>query len=149
MEQKVIERIKNLNNKIKKELVNINFENINEAKKTIKNYSQLQIVFYLIKHRDDVVYQKDIGDAVHLKKSSITEHLDYLESIDVIKRIDDRDDSRKKRIILSQKAKEVETSFMQTISDLNTKILEGISEDELEVFMNVVDKIEKNIGDKK
>lgn len=149
MQETLIEKVKQLNTIIKKEIASVNYRSISEAKNSIKNYSQLQIVLYLAQHKDDVVHQKDIGKAVNLRKSSITEHLDYLESVDIIKRIDDVVDHRKKRIVLSDKALIIEENFSRTIEKINEKMLIGISEEELDLFIKIVNKIENNLkGDK-
>ena len=117
----------------------------NKKPKAIKNMTQMQILFFLLSNEDKTVYQKDIGDALKLKKSSITEHLDYLEMIGAIKRIQDAKDKRKNCICLSEKAKIKKSEIDGSIQNLNTKVINGISKEDLEVFEKVVKKMEENL----
>lgn len=117
----------------------------NKKPKAIKNMTQMQILFFLLSNEDKTIYQKDIGDALKLKKSSITEHLDYLEMIGAIKRIQDAKDKRKNSICLSEKAKIKKSEIDGSIQNLNTKLINGISKEELEIFEKVVKKMEENL----
>lgn len=117
----------------------------NKKPKAIKNMTQMQILFFLLSNEDKTIYQKDIGDALKLKKSSITEHLDYLEMIGAIKRVQDAKDKRKNSICLSEKAKIKKSEIDGSIQNLNTKVINGISKEDLEVFEKVVKKMEENL----
>lgn len=112
----------------------------------IKNMTQFQILFYLFNHIDEDVNQKDIGESLGLKKSSITEHLDYLESEMIIERIIDENDRRKNKIVLSDKALKFKKDLENVVDDINDKISEDIPEDKLDVFLEVLDIIESNLN---
>lgn len=113
--------------------------------KIYNNFTQMQIIFYLSINKDKVIYQKDICDELNLRKSSITETLDYLESIDVIKRIVDEKDARKKKVILSNAAEEYEEAIKDNVKKINKQALEGICEEDIKVFNKVMEKMQENL----
>lgn len=136
-----IENIRNIHHTIRK-----NFEFTRGKEKIYKNFTQMQIVFYLVKHEGETIYQKDIGAALNLKKSSITEHLDYLESVDIIKRIEDKKDKRKNSIILSDVALEEKEEVKIKLQEINAKAIEGISKEDIDCFNRVIKKMEENLS---
>lgn len=111
----------------------------------IKNFNQARIIAYLNENDDKKIYQKDLCDALKLKKSSITEHLDYLERIDVIKRISETEDKRKKYIVLGDKTMKMKKEFSSTLDEINKDLIKGISKKELDAFNLVLDKMERNL----
>lgn len=113
--------------------------------KEIKNYTQMMVLFYLLNNENKTVYQKDIGNALKLKKSSITENLDYLETIGMIERVQDQNDKRKNSIKLSKKANEKKIEVDAAINKINEKAIRNIPKDEIEIFEKVVKKMEENL----
>ena len=59
------------------------------------NMTQLQILNYLLKHKEEDVCQKDLEIETNLKKASITGCLDILEDMNLIERCKAADDKRK------------------------------------------------------
>lgn len=113
--------------------------------KTVKNLTQVQIIYYLTTNKDKVVYQKDIGEALRLKKSSITEHLDYLEDVGYIERVQEKNDKRKNSIKLSAEALKKENEIQAVLKELNAKAIRDISPKELETFEKIIRKMEENL----
>ena len=140
MEAIYTDRIQVLNQKMRKHL-----ENIIDVSRTIKNCTQAKIITYLIDNNNKAIYQKDICEALKLKKSSITEQLDYLQSREIIERIVDHKDKRRNRIKLTEQSIERIKEINNSIKDFNVNLIKGISKEELECFNNVLDKIEKNM----
>ena len=67
----------------------------------------MQILHYIISRQKEKVYQKDIGIALNLRRATLSEILKTMEKNDLIFRIQDKTDTRKKEIILSDTAKEI------------------------------------------
>ena len=140
MEAIYTDRIFDINQKLRKRL-----ENIIDVSRTIKNCTQVQIITFLINNKDKCIYQKDICNALKLKKSSITEQLDYLQTKEIIERIVDKRDKRRNRIKLTEESLERIKEINNSINDFNVGLIRGISKEELACFNKVLDKIEKNI----
>lgn len=143
METIYTDRLSTINQKIKK-----NLENIIDVSRTIKNCTQAQIITFLINNTNKSIYQKDICEALKLKKSSITEQLDYLQTKEIIERIVDGRDRRKNRIKLTEQSMERIKEIHRTIYEYNNNLIKGISEEELKCFIGVLDKIEMNMKGK-
>ena len=135
-----IDLIRDLNCDIRKVI-----ELENKRPRAIKNFTQMQILVFLLNNPDNTIYQKDIGEALKLRKSSITEHLDYLEMIGAIERVQDITDKRKNSIRLSEKARIRKSEIDDSIKYLNDRVIAGIDKKDLVIFEKVIKKMEENL----
>lgn len=108
-------------------------------------YTQGLIMVYLMKHSDERIYQKDLEDVLHIRKSSITEHINILEEKNLIVRVCDDDDKRKRYLKPTRKAMGINKAIIETVKSLNDRMIKGIDEDELECFFRVLDKMKGNM----
>lgn len=139
MERRVTKEIKNLDKLIGETLIDNKEYAINI------NHTQIQIIFYLIKHKDEDVCQKDLEIETHLKKASITGTLDSMEDKGFIIRKQSEEDKRKNNIILSDKILKEQEKLKNRINEIETRINKNISEDELNQFFTIIDKIKANL----
>ena len=139
MERRVTKEIKNLDKLIGETLIDNKEYAINI------NHTQIQIIFYLIKHKDEDVCQKDLEIETHLKKASITGTLDSMEDKGFIIRKQSEEDKRKNIIILSDKILKEQEKLENRINEIETRINKNISEDELNQFFAIIDKIKANL----
>lgn len=109
------------------------------------NHTQIQILVYLIKHKNEEVCQKDLQNETHLKKASITGALDSLEDRGAIKRIQSEDDKRKNLIVLSEKAINAKDKIEKRFEEIENKLKKGISKKDLDVFCEVLKQMERNL----
>lgn len=135
-----IDLVRDLNCDIRKAI-----ELENKRPRAIKNFTQMQILVFLLNNPDKTIYQKDIGEALKLRKSSITEHLDYLEMIGAIERVQDITDKRKNSIRLSEKARIRKSEIDDSIKYLNNRVIAGIDKKDLVIFEKVIKKMEENL----
>lgn len=91
------------------------------------------------------VFQRDIENEFHIRRSTATGILKLLEKNEYIKRIPVSYDKRLKKIILTEKAKLIHEDMVKRIEKFDEELEKGISEFELEMFFKVVDKVKKNI----
>ena len=139
MEKLITKEIRDIDRIIGKTLTN------NNKLKGNLNHTQLQILFYLLRHSDQEVCQKDLEIETHLKKASITGTLDSLQDKGIIERKQSEDDKRKNMIVLSKKALEEKENFETKIRQIEEEIKTNISKDELNDFFKVIDKIKMNL----
>lgn len=109
------------------------------------NYTQFQIVKHLIDHDGEEVYQKDFESVLNIRKSTISGILDTMEKNKIIIRLSKEDGSRGKIVRLSSESLNCKKEMCNMISQIEERIIEGISESELETFYGVIDKMKKNI----
>lgn len=142
MQRNVISEIKNLNNCIVKKLFTLGKK---EDEKFHPRPLQVEIITYLIENKDKTIYQKDIEEKLKISKAAVSDVLNSMESRGIITKEADVCDARRKRIIISKKAIETHDVMMKRLDSLNDCILDGISEDELNIFYKVIEKLKENM----
>lgn len=119
-----------------------------ETPKDKLNHTQIQIMFYLLKHKDENICQKDLERETHLKKASITGTLDSLQDKGIIIRKQSEDDKRKNFIMLSQKALNARDKIQTKMLNIEERIKVGVTQEELDTFYRVMDKVKDNLTKK-
>jgi len=109
------------------------------------NLTQIRIIIYLLNHQNDEVIQKDLEVETQLNKASITGSLDSLAQKGLISRIQAEDDKRKNIIVLTEKATSLKASLDENIEKINSKILNNVSEEDMNILYSTVDRIIENI----
>lgn len=142
MQRNVISEIKNLNNCMVKKLFTLGKK---EDEKFHPRPLQVEIITYLIENKDKTIYQKDIEEKLKISKAAVSDVLNSMESRGIITKEADVCDARRKRIIISKKAIETHDVMMKRLDSLNDCILDGISEDELNIFYKVIEKLKENM----
>ena len=110
-----------------------------------KSALQLKIVKYLIENSNDVVYQKDLENITHIRKSTLSGILDTMEKKNMIKRINSLDDARRRQIVLTDEMVEKQKEFERYLNQVNKKLTEGIPKEKLETFYEVVNIMKNNV----
>lgn len=96
-------------------------------------------------NHDKDIYQKNIEDLLRVRRSTVTEILNTMEKNDLIMRTSSFSDKRKKVLVLSSKGKKCVSDFEEIITGVEEGLFNGISCEEKEQFLIVLDKIRKNI----
>ena len=96
-------------------------------------------------NRDRDVFQKDFEQEFNIRRSTASNILSLIEKNGLIKRESVPYDARLKKITLTQKAMDVQSIVDKAFENLEGTMRQGISEEELEVFFRVIDKINNNL----
>ena len=91
------------------------------------------------------VYQKDLEKEFSLRPPTVTEMLKSLEARGLILRVQDEQDGRYKRIMFTEKAAAVKGALNREIHETEDLLLQGISEQELKEFIQITEKMLKNL----
>lgn len=134
-----------VNNKILLELKKLDCEVINKInKKNIPlGLTQLKIINYLINNK--VVYQKDLEKNLSLTRATISCVLKTMEKNKIIRREISDSDTRSKIVVLNDELKIKLEKNIDEINKIEKTLIKGISDSELEVFFNVIDKMKNNL----
>ena len=103
------------------------------------------MLHFLLAQTNDV-FQKDIEEEYSLRPSTATVLLKKMEKNGLIYREADENDARWKKIIVSEKALQYKDIVMADILNLEKELTQGISENDLDVFFSVVEKMLDNIS---
>lgn len=107
--------------------------------------SQGKVLHFLLAQTNDV-FQKDIEEEYSLRPPTATVLLKKMEQNGLIYREAAENDARWKKIIVSEKALQYKDIVMADILNLEKELTQGISENDLDVFFSVVEKMLDNIS---
>ena len=103
---------------------------------------QWAVMSYL--HKEDGLYQKQIADFLSKDKPTVTRILDLLEKKNLIIRISDEKDRRKFKIYLTQDGKDTVIQLVPIANEIQIKIKENITKEEIETLKTILNKIYPN-----
>lgn len=104
------------------------------------------ILGYLALHADAPVYQKDIEQHFGIRRSSASNVLTLMEKNGLIKRMSVDEDARLKRIVMTPKGVALHSDTVKAFQRISQKALEGVAPADLDVFYNVLNTIQRNLG---
>ena len=110
--------------------------------------AQMQILHFIISKQNEKIYQKDIGNALNLRRATLSEILKTMEKNNLIFRIKDQTDTRKKEIIISDTAKNNFQIVKDKLNEAEKVITSGIKKEDLELFFKTINKMKENIKTK-
>lgn len=108
---------------------------------------QSHIINHIQKNRDRDIYQKDIEEEFDIRRSSVTSVLQTMEKNGLIERVSVEQDARLKKIVLTPKAIKLASAIKKSIHEFENQLAEGITDDEIETFLTVLNKITNNMND--
>lgn len=140
--EKILLKIKTLH-----KLVMRDFLETNEDLRNIKHPTptQIQIMYYLINHQNEKVYQKDLEKVLNLKRATISGVLKTMEKNNLIERNTSEEDTRVKQIILNKKTKKIYEESRKKFLALEHTITKDLSQEEINQFLSVIDKMINNL----
>lgn len=100
---------------------------------------------YLHHNSDRDIFQKDFEQEFNIRPSTASNILSLIEKNGLITRESVPYDARLKKIVLTQKAIDIHQIIENSFEKLENKLKDGISQEELEIFFKVIDKINNNI----
>lgn len=93
------------------------------------------------------IFQKTIEEEFDIRRSSVTSVLTLMEKNELIKRVSVSEDARLKKIILTDKGIEVKKIVYKEIIEIEKTISNILSDEELDIFINNLDILIKNLSD--
>ena len=100
---------------------------------------------YLFHNSDRDIFQKDFEQEFNIRRSTVSSILSLMEKNGLIQRENVDYDARLKKITLTEKAIEIQTLVDASFDCFENMLKQGISEEELEIFFRVLDKINNNL----
>ena len=133
--------IKTLSNLIKRQF------DQSSNKKEIDNLTGTNgwVIGYLANNQHRDVFQKDLELEFSIRRSTASKILQLMEKKGFIKREAVEYDARLKKLVLTEKALEVHAIAQQGINQLEEKISKGLTNEEIETFFKIAEKIKKNL----
>lgn len=108
--------------------------------------SQAYVIdFISIEGKNKEIFQKDLEREFDLKRSSVSLMLNNMEKSDLIERVPVTEDARLKKIVLTEKSKKIYEKISIAIDSIENRLSEDITQEEIEVFQMVLEKIRNNL----
>lgn len=120
-------------------------DQLSEGSPTSMQQWFLAYIWKNFSHKD--VFQKDLEEAFQVRRSTATEILKAMERKELIIRISVPEDRRKKKILLTDKAQGICMENQEKIIQAEQEIIRGLSNDEINSFLHILEKIQNNIAD--
>ena len=122
----------------------------NESKEKLRppTITQARIMEFILKNKNNNIYQKDLEKELNLRRATVSEVLTTMEKKKIIKRVHNPNDARSKQIILQEKNLEKQQEIKNKLIDLENILIKDISKEELLTFSLVLQKMKKNIENK-
>ena len=107
--------------------------------------TQVQIIYYLANQAQTDIYQRDIEREFNIRRSTATNILKTMEKNELIIRHNVKNDSRLKRIVLSDKSKEMQDVITDFMTENDQKILSTLGTLERHSFVRALKKIPQKL----
>ncbi len=135
---KILFKLKDLDKMIVRSLLD------QEKLELLPSPTQMQIIEYII-NSDEEVLQCDLEKAIKLRRATISGVLKTMEKKNLITRVISSKDARVKKIILSDKTKKMYLESKAKLEALEELITSNISDNEINIFLEVMDKMQENL----
>ena len=106
---------------------------------------QGHIIRYLMKNRDNDVFQKDIENYCSYRRSTASTVLGLMEEKGLIERVGVPYDARLKKIVLTKKAEDFDAACGEEHEKIKAKMTAGISDGEMEFLLGILGRIRNNL----
>lgn len=103
------------------------------------------IIGFLYANQDKDVFQRDVEAEFFITRSTATSILKLMVKKGYLTRVPVSYDDRLKKLCLTEKAHELHRQAMNNIQKVEKQLMDSISEEELEVFLRVVQKLKKTL----
>ncbi len=134
----------------------INWNKAQEFKKAVDKYldesfkdlglTKLEGVYLATLFEKDGVSLIDLTNNVHMDKANTTRVINILEEKGYVFRKTDEKDSRKFKIYITERAKELKDFVVAKIEEFNKIAYNGLSKNEIDAFKLTISKILSNLN---
>lgn len=108
--------------------------------------AQGRTLHFLLSQSGDI-FQRDIEEEYSIRPSTATELLKQMEQNGLIVRVAAPQDNRLKKIVVTEKALCYREQVISDLTHLEQSLTAGISEQDLDVFFRVIEKMMDNLSD--
>ncbi len=103
------------------------------------------IIGFIAKNNDKDIFQKDIENKFSIRRSTVSGILSLMEKKGYIRRESVDYDARLKKLTLTEKSWDYYNKIHKKINEGEEMLRSGLEEDEISTFLNILDKIKKNL----
>jgi MarR family transcriptional regulator for hemolysin len=102
--------------------------------------AQFVLLFTISEEKEEVIL-KDMAEKLGKDKSAILRMIDLLEKKELLRRAVDQNDRRKNQLLVTKKGERLIAEFRNVEFELNSELLEGLSDTDMQTFYKVLNHI--------
>ncbi len=133
--------LRRLTNHVRRKLMTFKGDK-NNKRQTSSHY---YIINYIASKGNEDVFQRDIDQRFSLRRPTTTEILKLMERNGLVTKKSVENDLRLKKVVLTKKAKNIGQEFEVFLEDMETQMAKGITDEQMDVFFEVVEKMRLNL----
>lgn len=133
--------LRRLTNHVRRKLMTFKGDK-NNKRQTSSHY---YIINYIADKGNEPVFQRDIDQRFSLRRPTTTEILKLMERNGLVTKKSVENDLRLKKVVLTKKAKVLGEEFEVFLEDMEAQMCDGINEEEMNTFFNVIEKMRLNL----
>lgn len=103
------------------------------------------ILNYLAHHSDRDIYQKDIENDFCIRRSTVSKVIRLMENKSLLRREAVPGDARLKKLVLTAEGRKLQAAIEREQQETERLLRQGVTEEELRVFHQVMEKFKNNI----
>lgn len=130
-----------VSNLIKRKLDNMFSKKFGEGFTGIHSW----IIAFIYNNQNKEIFQKDVEEEFSIRRSTATSILQLMEKNGLIVRNSVEYDARLKKLELTDKAIKVHEMIGEEIDTIESQIVKGLTEEEVETFFRIADVIINNL----
>jgi len=106
---------------------------------------QISVLAFLTFSDQENVYQKDLENYFHLRRSTVSSLLTTLEKKNMVRRESVSHDARLKKIVLTESGQLLGQEIRKPLDYVGNILMDGLTEEEAAVFAAVLQKMQANL----
>ncbi|MGM0395860.1 MAG: MarR family winged helix-turn-helix transcriptional regulator [Bacillota bacterium] len=142
---------------MKKKTVGMELRSLNNLlKRYIENSQHFQyakkitgtngwIIAYLFENEGRDVFQRDLEERFTITRSTISKVLKLMEQKGLIERLSVEKDARLKKIVLTDKAREIHQAVKKDLMDIETNLTKDFSQEEKDQLFLYIERMKRNM----
>ena len=126
-----------------REVVRLIKKRITEQAEIKLTIEQIGLLLVISMQKEEVI-QQELACSMGKDKSAILRTIDMIEAKELVKRVSDTADRRKKYLMITKKGERVIEQYLTIENELTSLLQNGLTEEDITVFYKVVDHIKTN-----
>ncbi len=108
------------------------------------------ILGFLCRKNDanEPVYQKDLEQAFSIRRSTVTEVLNTMETNGLVIRENSNTDKRLKKLVVTEKGKQTHKLIVSRLNTVDEELVDVLTNEEFEAFKTALEKLKNNLLEK-
>ena len=103
------------------------------------------ILGFLYENQERLIFQKDIEAEFSIARSTVTAIVKLMEKKGYIQRESVPSDARLKKLVLTQRGRQIHEQHICHVDILEAQCKRGISQEEMQAFLSVAEKLRRNL----